>query len=268
MTAQRWSPWVWRAGRRSSARFLIGAAARLVGRARPFGSAARVADGLAGADAIAAAHLAARGLLGSAALGRLVRADVLAAASALFDPLAYVRTLGSASTAGIPASVHGTARVVAAVERRGHLVSGRLRELEGAAAALGLALRVPYLDHRLCDWLDAAGGPRGGALLLREVLDGTVPQRLRSRARPTEPPLGAWMLGSLRPLIEAHVLGDDPEGLFLRPGLERLWQGFLHGSVGWRSVWPVAVLRAWLAARRARDHAASRARGRRSRHAA
>jgi asparagine synthase (glutamine-hydrolysing) len=268
----RWSPWVWRAGRHTSSRVLARMASRLAARVRPFGRAGRVADALAAADAIAAAHLAARGLFGSSALTRVLRADVLGEARAEFDALAYVRALAERvpDAAYPPATRFGraaAARVAATLERGGRLISGRLRESESAAAALGLALRAPYLDHRLCDWLDAATSPRKGMALLAEVLGGTLPPPFRQQVRPTMPPLAAWLGAELRPLVEGHLFADDPEGLFLRPGIEELWRGFLANRVGWRAVWPVAVLRAWIAARRERGGVGAPA-GRRDQHAA
>ncbi|MBI3768354.1 MAG: hypothetical protein HY271_07630 [Deltaproteobacteria bacterium] len=251
----RWSPWVWRAGRRASARMLARAASRLAVRVRPFGRAGRVVDALAGADAVVAAHLVARGLLGSPALARVLRADVLGEGQAGFDALAYVRALAlrvpeSAFLPATRSAGDAAVRVAAALERGGRLTFGRLRETESATAALGLALRTPYLDHRLCDWLDAATSPQSGMALLAEVLGGTLPPPFRRRIRPTPPPIAAWLRAELRPLVEGHLFGDDPENLFLRPGLEELWRGFLTARVGWREVWPVAVLRAWIAAHR------------------
>jgi hypothetical protein len=158
-------------------------------------------------------------------------------------------------------------RVAAVIERGGRLASGRLREMEGAAAALGLTLRVPYLDHRLCDWLDAAPSAGSGSRLLAEVLEGMLPPPLRRPMRPATPPIDVWLRAELRPLVESYLFADDPEGLFVRSGVEQLWNGFLAGKVGWSGVWPVAVLRAWVAARRERGRIAPR-RALRDQHAA
>ena len=225
-----------------------------------------------GADPIAAAHLAARGVFGSSALGRVLRPDVLAEGRSGFDVLAYVRALALRvpEAAFLPATRSArdaAVRVAAALERGGRLVSGRLRETESAAAAFGLALRTPYLDHRLCDWLDAATSPRSGMALLAEVLGGTLPPPFRQHVRPTAPPLAVWLRAELRSLVEGHLLADDPEGLFLRSGLEELWRGFVAERVGWRELWSVTVLRAWLAARRDRSPARAQ-RGLRDQHAA
>ena len=253
----RWSPWAWRASRRASSRTLVRAIARIAARVRPFGGAGRAADALGGTDAIVAAHFVARGLLGSRGIARVLRLEVAAEAQAGFDALAYVRTLASRvpEAAFLPATRSArdaAVRVAAAIERGGRLTFGRLRDVEAAAAALGLALRTPYLDHRLCDWLDAATSPRGGATLLDEVLAGTLPPPLRAPLRPPAPPIDAWMRAELRPLVEGYLLGDDPEELFVRAGVEELWRGFLARRVGWREAWTVAVLRAWIAARRGR----------------
>jgi len=270
--AGRWSPWVWRAGRRASTRALARAASRLAARFRPFGSAARVADALMLEDAVSAAHLSMRGLLGPMALRQVLRPDVFEEARAGFDAHAYVRTLASRvpDAAFFPSTrsaKEAAAHVAAGVERGGRLVSGRLREMESTAGALGLALRVPYLDHRLCDWLDAAPSPGSGSRLLGEVLSGMLPPPLRRPMRPATPPIDAWMRGPLRPLAESCVLADDPDGLFARNGVEALWRGFLAGTVDWRAVWPVAVLRAWIEKQRERARVAPR-RTLRSQHAA
>ncbi len=270
--AGRWSPWVWRAGRRASSRALVRAALRVAARLRPFGDAGRLVDALATEDAVVAAHLSVRGLLGTAALRRVLRADVLEEARAGFDVLAYLRSLASRvpDAAFFPSSRsprEAAVRVAAGVERGGRLVSGRLRDMEGTASAVGLALRVPYLDHRLCDWLDAASSAGSGSRMLHEVLSGMLPPPLRRPVRPATPPIGSWLRDGLRPLVESCLFADDPDGLFVREGVETLWRAFLAGDVGWRGVWPVAVLRAWIAARRDRVRVAPR-RTARDQHAA
>ncbi len=169
------------------------------------------------------------------------------------EPARIVAGAGSCDVTATRSPRDAAVRVTAAIERGGRLTFGRLREMEAAAAALGLALRTPYLDHRLCDWLDAATSPRGGTTLLAEVLAGTLPPPLRPQLPPTMPPIDAWMRAELRPLIERHLLGDDPEGLFVAAGVDELWRAFLGGRVGWREVWAVVVLRAWIAARRDRS---------------
>src|SRR6185369_5157348 len=147
------------------------------------------------------------------------RPDAIADAASAFDTLTYVRSLASRApeAAFLPSTRSArdaACRVAAAIERNGRLVSGRLRGIESAAAALGLGLRTPYLDHRLCDWMDAATSPRSGVHLLSEVLAANVPPPLRKRVSPTSVPLAVWLRGDLRPVVEQYLLADDPEGFF------------------------------------------------------
>ncbi len=59
-------------------------------------------------------------------------------------------------------------RAVAAMDLAGPLMSGALRDAEASAVTHGLALRAPFLDHRLHEWLTTGGrGPRSLAARLR-----------------------------------------------------------------------------------------------------
>ena len=247
--------WLWRAARHHPTYALASAGAWAAACLRPFGRGASVAGYLAHGESVAAAYLAARGVFAPRALAAVVRPEVLAQAQAGFDPVAYLEARAlrapGPSFATPPCSAGAAlARAVAAVELAGPLMSGALRDVETAAATNGLALRVPFLDHRLFEWL-AAGGAREAVGPLAEVVRGAVQRALlRGLVRPTSPPVAAWMRGELRPLVEAHLFGDDPEGFFLRAGTESLWAGFLAGRVDWRPVWSLATLRAWIGVRR------------------
>jgi asparagine synthase (glutamine-hydrolysing) len=255
-----WRPWVWRAGRYGSTRAVTSAGCRVAARLRPFGRAATVANCLAAEESVVAAYLAARAVLAPAALARIVRCDVMEEARVRFDPVAYVSALarrppGPPSPAAARSARAAAVQAVAAVERGGQLISGTLRSAEDAAAAAGLALRAPYLDHRLLERVSmtAAGGTASGASALAELLRGTIPPFLRRQlAAAPPPPIGRWMRLELRPLIEAHLFSADTEGFFVPSGIEALWTSFLGGAAPALPVWSLAVLRAWIGARRAR----------------
>ena len=259
-----WRPWVWRAGRYGSARAMALAGYRVAARLRPFGRAAAIANCLTVKESVAAAHLAARTLLAPAALARIVRADVIEEARDRFDPAAYVSALAlrepEPAGADLPRSARAAAvRAVAAVERSGQLMSGALRAAESAAAAAGLALRMPYLDHRLLErvTMTAATGAVSGARALAELLRSTIPPSFSRQLVAAEaPPIDRWMRLELRPLVEAHLFGADPEGFFVSSGVEALWQSFLHGAAPALPVWSLAALRAWIGAHRSATRAA------------
>jgi asparagine synthetase B (glutamine-hydrolysing) len=263
-----WRPWVWRAGRYGSARAMASAGYRVAARLRPFGRAAAIANCLTVKESLAASYLAARALLAPAALARVVRADVIDEARNRFDPAAYVSALAlrEPELAGVdlPRSARAAAvRAVAAVERGGQLMSGALRATESAAAGAGLALRMPYLDHRLLErvTMTAASGATSGARALAELLHSTIPRPFSRQLGAVEaPPLDRWMRLELRPLVEAHLFGADPEGFFVSSGIEVLWKSFLHGAAPALPVWSLAALRAWIGAHRSAARAADLAR--------
>ena len=265
----RFVSWLWRAGRHGSTGGLTRAAARLVAHRRPFGRAAALAGYVAPSDAIAPAYLASRGILGPLALAKVMRDDALAHARDAFDPVAHVdaRALSPhGPSSGFPAgSVQAAiARAVAAVDLTGPLMSSALRDAEASAVAHGLALRVPFLDHRLHEWVMSGDGSAPRPPLVA-ALQGTLPASLLRRlAPPPAPPLGAWMRGELRPVVESHILAPDPDGLFHTDALAELWRSFLAGHAPSAPVWSIATVRAWLSARRAVTSSAGPERRRRA----
>jgi asparagine synthase (glutamine-hydrolysing) len=247
--------WLWRAGRHRPARALARAGSRAASRFRPFGRTAGVADYLERRESVGAAYLAAHVLLGPGVLATVLRPEAFAAARAGFDPVEHLdghalRPPGPPCVLPARSARAALGRALAAMELGGPVMCGALRDAEGAAARAGLALRTPFLDHRLFEWVGSGGiGDQGPAL--RGVLGAAMPPAPVARPAPPLPPIAAWMRAELRPLVEAHLLDGDPDGLFVAGGIAALWKGFLAGAVDWRPVWTLAVARAWSAARRA-----------------
>jgi hypothetical protein len=242
--------WLWRAGHYGSARRLTQAGSLAAAHARPFGRAATIAGYFDRRDSVAAAYLAAGGVLAPSALDAVLRPDVAAAARAGFDAIAHLddRVLHPPGPPCVvpPRSPRAAlARALAVVDLTGPLMSGALRDSEGAAIAHGVALRAPLLDHRVFEWLTTSGTADQGVPLLRVV--GTLP-RATGQAH-ILPPLDAWMRTALRPWVEERLFAADPEGLFEPAGIDALWRGFLAGRVDWRAVWSLTVVRAWVNAR-------------------
>ncbi|MCC6846865.1 MAG: hypothetical protein IT294_00080 [Deltaproteobacteria bacterium] len=247
--------WLWRAGRHGSTSGLTRVAARMLARRRPFGRAATLADYLGPSDAIAPAYLATRGVFGPEALGRVLRPDALAHARSGFDLARHVdaRALAPLGPACAPPAASAQVaieRAVAAVDLAGPLMSGALRAAEASAVAYGLALRAPFLDHRLHEWLTAGGAALDRAPLLG-ILDGALPPPLvRRLAPPPPPPIGQWLRNEMRATCEEQLLTDDGEGLFRQEALDGLWKEFLGGRAPWEPVWSVVTVRAWMRAAR------------------
>jgi hypothetical protein len=236
----------------------VWSATGLLGRVRPFGRGAVASAYLDRTHLVASAYLAARGVLAPRAIARVLAGDLVAEAQRTFDPTEYVERRAlrapwpAAGDARASSARAARARALAALDLTMPVMSGALREADGAAATHGLALKLPFFDHRLFEWT-ANGGRAGTPSLLRDILGAAIPQHLlkRSTAAP-RPPIDAWLRGPMRPWVETRLLADDPEGLFAPGGIAELWKRFLDGRVGHRPVWSLAVLRAWIAARRRR----------------
>jgi hypothetical protein len=131
-------------------------------------------------------------------------------------------------------------------------MSGALRAAEASAVTHGLALRAPFLDHRLHEWI-MTGGAALDRSPLKTVLQGVIPEPLfRRLATPPPPPIAEWLRGDLRAVAEHHLLTDDGDGLFLGAALADLWKAFLAGRAPWEPVWSLVTVRAWMSAQRDR----------------
>ncbi len=252
--AARAITWLWRAGRHGPARLLMRAGAPVASRLRPFSSGAKVWGYSPQASVASGAYLGARALLAPAALAHLVRADVLAAARDDLDVLAHlesevVRPIGPVVEPPPISSRAAITRAVAALDLRGPLMCGVLRDQDGAAGVHEIALRTPFLDHRVYEWIRATPARERGGRVLR-ALDAAMPARFAHPPAARPLPVERWMRNELRSFLEPHLLDDDADGLFVRDGLHALWREFQAGRADWQAVWAVATVRAWLAVRR------------------
>jgi asparagine synthase (glutamine-hydrolysing) len=262
--------WLWRAGRHGSTSGLTRVAARVLARRRPFGRAAALAEYVGPSDAIAPAYLATRGVFGPEALARLMRADALAHGRSTFDAAAHVDAraltpLGPPCVLPAGSAQVAIERAVAAVELAGPLMSGALRDAEASAVTHGLALRAPFLDHRLHEWLTTGGAALDRSPLVA-VLEGVLPTPLfRRLAAPPPPPIAQWLRTELRDVAEGYLLAGDGDGLFQTDALADLWKAFLAGRASWEPVWSLVNVRAWMSTQRERSRSD---RGERRQHAA
>lgn len=80
--------------------------------------------------------------------------------------------------------------------------------------ANGLELRVPFLDHKLVEFSAALPdssklGKRGGKSLLREAMEGVLPQAILHRPKKGFPvPIASWLRGPLRQFTRDHLLSS------------------------------------------------------------
>ncbi len=134
------------------------------------------------------------------------------------------------------------------------LVDEMLAKVDRATMAAGLEARVPFLDRALVEWALAQPGShkvRGGTgkRLVRAALQPALPQTAAAPKRGFSPPVGAWLRGPLRSLVQDTLA---PEAVarrgLLRPDVvERLVSAHTSGRADRsRQVFTVLALELWL----------------------
>jgi len=193
-----------------------------------------------------AAYLAVRGLFLDEALLTLVSPEFLAHASQQWTPLGYLQDLTRDYNG---ASLSNTASLL---ELRTYMHNQLLRDTDVMSMAHSLEVRLPFLDHRLVEFLEKvpASYKFRGALkrLLLQALDGRLPKEVTDRPKWTFTfPFERWLRSdpAWRSTLE-EALGRPLDGVLDTLGVNLLWNRFLQGRVHWSRVWAIAVLCLWL----------------------
>jgi asparagine synthase (glutamine-hydrolysing) len=144
---------------------------------------------------------------------------------------------------------------VSYLESRNYMLNTLLRDADSMSMAHGLEVRVPFIDHRLAKTVlglpgkwKVNGTPKK---LLVGLLDGSLPDEIvHRRKRGFTLPFEHWMRQDLRSEIErvltAKRIDQGPlGGLLSGTEVERVWRGFLGGSISWSRPWSLYVLQRW-----------------------
>ncbi|UPK02275.1 asparagine synthase (glutamine-hydrolyzing) [Bradyrhizobium sp. 170] len=135
-----------------------------------------------------------------------------------------------------------------------YLPENILTKVDRASMAVALEVRVPFLDHRLVEWVwklpsfQNARAPRPKHLL-RRVLARYVPDRLVERPKMGfAVPLADWLRGPLRNwaedlMNEACLSAGD---IFQVGAIRSLWAEFLSGdNERYFLIWNILMFQAW-----------------------
>jgi asparagine synthase (glutamine-hydrolysing) len=150
----------------------------------------------------------------------------------------------------------GQLTCISYAEARTYMHDVLLRDTDQMSMANALEVRVPFLDHKLVEFVmgipDTQKHPNGTPKrLLVDSLDGLLPDEIVHRPKQGFTlPFDEWMRNQLRPFCDERL---GPRGLVARDIFEpdavnALWSGFLarRPHTSWSRLWVLVVLEDWL----------------------
>jgi asparagine synthase (glutamine-hydrolysing) len=141
-----------------------------------------------------------------------------------------------------------------AVDVESYLPNDLLVKMDIATMANSLEARSPFLDHKVmefCAKLPVAYKVRGATLkylLKRAGRTLLPPETLRRRKQGFGVPVGDWMRGAWRPLLEDVLLSSQSlkRGYFEPEALRQIAQAHLDGRQDWSfALWALLCLELW-----------------------
>jgi asparagine synthase (glutamine-hydrolysing) len=128
-----------------------------------------------------------------------------------------------------------------------------LMKQDQMSMAASIESRVPFLDHPLSEWVAAlpqAMKLRGTTTkwILRQAMQGRLPPATLTRRKMGFPvPVGAWLRGPWRPLLNEYVTGGRARarGLFDAATIERLVGEHIRGVNHSERLWALLTFEIW-----------------------
>ena len=143
---------------------------------------------------------------------------------------------------------------VSCFELQSYMVNTLLRDTDAVSMANSLEVRVPFLDHRLVEFVarlpkgakSRAGTPKA---LLVEALSDVLPEDVVRQAKRTFTlPWELWLRGPLGVRLSQNLADlAPPLQPYMNPRAVRgTWQNFLVGQTNWSRPWSLYVLNEWV----------------------
>jgi asparagine synthase (glutamine-hydrolysing) len=139
-------------------------------------------------------------------------------------------------------------------EMQWYMVNTLLRDTDIASMANSLEVRVPFLDHRLVEFVARlpkdmkyrSGMPKS---LLVQAMAGALPDAVVSQSKRTFTlPYDVWLRGSLGVRVSQELANLDPALLpyLSQRAVRGSWQNFVSGHTNWSRPWSIYVLNHWV----------------------
>ena len=143
---------------------------------------------------------------------------------------------------------------VSCFELQSYMVNTLLRDTDSASMASSLEVRVPFLDHRLVEFVGRL--PKSAKYnrdvpksLLVEALSDLLPDEVVGQSKRTFTlPWEVWLRGPLGVQLSQDLANlTPPLRKYLNPRAVRgAWQNFVIGHTTWSRPWSLYVLNEWI----------------------
>jgi asparagine synthase (glutamine-hydrolysing) len=143
---------------------------------------------------------------------------------------------------------------VSCFELQSYMVNTLLRDTDAVSMANSLEVRVPFLDHRLVEFVgrlpkSAKYTPDVPKSLLVEALSDLLPEDIVGQAKRTFTlPWDVWLRGQLGVRLSQDLANLTPplrRYVSLR-AVRGVWQNFVIGQTNWSRPWSLFVLNEWV----------------------
>lgn len=134
-----------------------------------------------------------------------------------------------------------------------YMLNTLLRDTDSMSMRHSLEVRVPLLDHRLVEFIEALpdSAKKGAvpkALLAESVRDLVPGEVLNQPKRTFTLPWEHWLRGKLGTIVASHLDSLTPSLALVLDGeaVKAVWRQFLSGRTGWARPWSLFVLNEWV----------------------
>jgi asparagine synthase (glutamine-hydrolysing) len=143
---------------------------------------------------------------------------------------------------------------VSCFELQSYMLNTLLRDTDAVSMANSLEVRVPFLDHRLVEFVSrlpkaAKYNPEVPKSLLIDALSGMLPENVVGQTKRTFTlPWEVWLRGPLGVRLSQDLANLTPQlqRLMNPRALRGVWQNFVIGQTSWARPWSIYVLNEWV----------------------
>ena len=143
---------------------------------------------------------------------------------------------------------------VSCLELQSYMVNTLLRDTDAASMANSLEVRVPFLDHKLVEFVarlpkEAKYRPDFPKSLLVESLTDILPEDVVGQTKRTFTlPWDVWLRGPLGVRLSQELANLTPPLLryMNQRAVRGSWQNFVTGHTNWSRPWSIYVLNQWV----------------------